>query len=267
MAERIDVLGTPDHCDILALAAHPDDIEITSGGYMIKAQRSGRTIGAVDFTRGEMGTQGTPETRLAEAKAASEIMKMTYRGNLAMPDSGLLVTQESRLAVAQTIRDLTPELVILPHWTQRHPDHTAAYQIGYDACFIAGLKAAPLDGEPHRPRRILYASYYRNTDFSFLVDISDVFQTQVDAIAAYASQFKAPTSLRQMLAELYDKLETAVTGEDTNRVFSPGISIYDLLHTRSHELGNRIGVAYAEPYTVREILRLDDPLAIPGRSI
>lgn len=235
------------HLDVLAIAAHPDDVEITCGGLMIKMASLGRTTGVLDLTEGEMGTFGSVETRRTEAAAAAEIMELSWRANLCLPDSAVELTQAYKLKLAQVIRDTTPELVILPHWVQRHPDHLACSRLGFDACFIAGLRKADLTGEPFRPRKIIYASYYGNTDFSFLVDISEKMEKKCQAVAAYASQF----------------------GEEVpaKRIFQPGVDIFDLMRTRGAALGQTVGAGFAEAYVVKENILIDDPLVMPVNSI
>src|SRR3984885_5356481 len=150
--------------DLLAIAAHPDDVELTCGGTLLVAAAQGYKTGILDLTAGEMGTRGTPETRLKEAGAAARILRVAHRGNLRLPDAHLEVTMEYKLAVAKRIRALQPRTVILPYWEGRHPDHYTAARLGYEGCFLAGLKQLPIEGEPFRPFKILYATsyYYRN---------------------------------------------------------------------------------------------------------
>jgi len=251
--------------DVLAIAAHPDDVEITCGGLIIKMARMGRRTGILDLARGEMGTYGNENDRTEEAAAAGKIMGLAYRSNLGIPDSGIEFTQENKLRIAQVIRDTQPELVVLPHWEQRHPDHLACSRLGYDACFLAGLSKLDIDGKPHRPRKVIYASYYRNRVHSFLVDISDVFAQKIEAVAAYRSQFGD-----------HEKSQTGgITGinleelkeDDSKDVFSPGIGIYDLMYTRGRALGQLVGVEYAEGFVVKENILVDDPQKMPVRSL
>ena len=233
--------------DVLAVAAHPDDTEITCGGTLIKLASMGRAVGALDLARGEMGTYGDQADRDAEAAAAAEIMGLRWRGNVGLPDAGIEHTQQNRLKVAQFIRSLKPELVILPHWEQRHPDHLATMQIGYDACFLAGLKKIDLEGEPHRPRKIIYASYYRDKEHTFLVDISEHFERKCEAVAAYKSQF-----------------------QDNNiakNIFHPGVTVFDLMRDRGAALAHSVGVRYAEAFTIKETILVEDPQKMPVRSI
>jgi bacillithiol biosynthesis deacetylase BshB1 len=253
--------------DILAIAAHPDDIEITCGGTLIKMAGKGRRTGALDLTRGEMGTYGDETTRDREAARAAEILGLSYRENLSLPDSAIEYTQANRLAIAQVIRNTRPEMVILPHWQQRHPDHLACSRLAYDACFLSGLKKVALEGEAFRPRKIVYVSYFRNTDYSFMVDISDEFEQKCRAVAAYESQFGRTSGdkIKQALKLTLNLPELIRSGGKD--VFHPGTGIYDLMHTRAHQLGQMVGIEYAEAFTVKEHILIDDPQTMPVRSV
>ena len=233
--------------DVLAIAAHPDDTEITCGGLLIKMAKMGRKTGVLDLTKGETGTLGDESTRLKEAAAATKVMGLAFREYLGLPDSGVEYNQANKLEIAQVIRDTAPELVILPHWEQRHPDHLAASRLGYDACFLAGLKRLNLQGEPARPRKIIYASYFRNQDISFLVDITNEYDQKCEAVKCYDSQFGDP--------------------EKRLIVFQPGESVFDIMHIRGARLGQMAGVKYAEGYTIKETFLIDDPQKMPVRSI
>jgi len=256
--------------DYLAIAAHPDDIEITCGGLMIKMADLGRKTGAVDLTCGEMGTFGHAGQRIEEATRAAELMGMSYRTQLDIPDSAVELNQPNRLKVAQVIRDTAPEVVVLPHWQQRHPDHRICSQLGYDACFLAGLKNAPLDGDPHRPSRILYASYYRNTDISFLVNVSEQFVRKLRAVSTYTSQFGDSTEELDRIVSLTEGGTVAVISSESvqeNEIFHPGTSIYEYMYIRSRHMALLGNVMFAEGYTVKENLTLDDPDVLLNRSI
>jgi len=233
--------------DILAIAAHPDDVEITCAGFMINMADRGRRTGVLDLTAGEMGTLGDESDRASEADAAARVMGLAERHNLGLPDSAVEVNHENKLKIASVIRATQPELVLVPHWEQRHPDHVACSRLGYDACFLAGLKKLPIEGEPYRPRKVAYVSYFRNTDYSFLVDISEEFERKCEAVAAYHSQFG-----------------NAVTAKS---IFQPGLDIYDLMKTRAAQLGQLVGVKYAEAFTIKEHLLVDDPQKMPVRSL
>ena len=127
---------------------------------MIKLIDMGYDVGILDLTAGESGSRGNAETRKSEAECASKVMGLKYRHNLGFPDAGLYDTQENALKLSEIIRQTKPELVILPYWKQRHPDHSAAGQIGYRGCFLAGLEKMPINGKPHRPRKIIYSSSF-----------------------------------------------------------------------------------------------------------
>jgi len=237
----------PVKLDILAIAAHPDDVEITCGGTLIKMAKMGRSVGVLDLTAGEMGTLGDRTDRAEEATAAAEVMGLAYRTNLGFPDSAVLVSQKNRLAIAEVIRATQPEMVLLPHWEQRHPDHRICSELGYDACFLAGLKKLDLPGEPFRPRKIAYVSYFRNDRHTFLVDISDYFEQKCEAVRAYHSQFGNPVTAKH--------------------IFQPGLDIFDLMKTRGGQLGQLVGVQYAEGFSLKELMLVDDPQHLPVRSI
>ena len=261
-------METPIKLDALAIAAHPDDIEITSGGLLIKMVKKGRAVGALDLTRGEMGTYGDKEDRVAEANRAGEIMGLAFRSQLDIPDSAVEANQLNRAKVARIIRDTRPELVLLPHWEQRHPDHLACSRLGYDACYLAGLKKAKLEGEPFRPRKIVYVSYFRNNDYSFLVDISEEMELKMEAVAAYRSQFGDAAG--EMIARVLnnnDAGEYGARGDQARNIFHPGENIFELMHVRARQLGSMVGVRYAEAFTVREQMLVDDPQKLPVRSI
>ena len=251
--------------DILAIAAHPDDAEITCGGLLLRMADLGRKTGVLDLTAGEMGTHGDENDRAREAQAAAEALGLAYRGNLEIPDSAVEYTQEHKLKIAAVIREVRPELVVLPHWKQRHPDHLACSRLGYDACFLAGLKKLDVPGEPYRPRKVVYVSYFRNTDYSFLVDISAVFERKLEAIAAYESQFGEAAALKEKMKTGFSLRELAQA--ESKDVFSPGVNIYDLMYARSRHLGQMVGVMFAEAYTVREQMLIDDPQKMPVRSL
>ena len=236
-----------DVLDILAVAAHPDDVEITCGGLLIKMAHRGRRVGVVDLTRGEMGTLGDESTRWQEAQAAAEVLGLAQRDCLGLPDSAVEVTQDAKQKLAEVVRRRRPELVVLPHWEQRHPDHLACSRLGYEACFLAGLRKAPLAGEPHRPRKIVYVSYFRNTDYSFLVDISDVMETKCEAVRAYRSQFGAQVTAKH--------------------IFQPGLDVFELMRVRAAQLGQLVGVQFAEAYTIKEHMLVDDPQSLPVQSL
>ena len=178
--------------DLLAIAAHPDDVELTCGGTMIKMARRGYKTGILDLTAGEMGTRGTPETRAKEAAKAAKLLGVAWRGTLRVPDSDVQPSRHYKLKLAALIRELRPKTVILPYWQARHPDHYHASTLGYEGCFLAGLKQLPVPGEPHRPFKILYSTSYAEVRPTFIVDITKEFEQRRKAILAFSSQFRPP---------------------------------------------------------------------------
>jgi N-acetylglucosamine malate deacetylase 1 len=235
--------------DLLAIAPHPDDVELTSGGTMIKMAQAGYATGILDLTRGETGTRGTPETRLKEAARAAKIMGAKVRRNLGLPDAHLKVTDDYKAAVASVIRELEPHTVILPYWEGRHPDHYTAAQLGYEACFVAGLKNYPLEGRPFRPFKILYAAAYADVRPTFAVDITEQYERRRQAILAYASQFRPPKHDRK------------------SRVAIPLDELEGLMSLQARSYGRLIRVKYAEGFVVKEIARVEDVVKLPVRSI
>jgi N-acetylglucosamine malate deacetylase 1 len=235
--------------DLLAVAPHPDDVELTCGGTMIKMAQAGYNTGILDLTRGETGTRGTPEKRLQEAVRAGKVMGVKVRRNLGLPDAHLRVCDEYKAAIAEVIRELEPRTVILPYWEGRHPDHYTAGVLGYEACFVAGLKNYALGGKPFRPFKIIYAAAYSDVQPTFAVDITNQYDKRRRAILAYASQFNPPKHDRRSRVVLpLDRLEARMS--DTARHY-----------------GQMIGVKYAEGFVVKEIARVDDVVALPVRSM
>src|SRR5271169_5951647 len=173
--------------DILALAAHRDDVEQTCGGTLLKMAERGYRTGILDLTQGEMGTRGTAEDRASEAAEAARILKVSWRHSLDIPDGRVENTWENRLKVAAVLREQRPRVLILPYWEGRHPDHYTASILGYEAAFLSGLAKLPLSPQPsaigensdcltpHRPFKIIYASLYRDVRPTFVVDITDQF--------------------------------------------------------------------------------------------
>ena len=157
--------------DVLAIAAHPDDVEQTCGGTLIASAELGYRTGVLDLTAGDMGTRGAPDIRIRESQSAALHLLLAWRQNLRWPDARLENTISARMTLAGVIRRIQPRVVILPYWEGRHPDHYRASEIGYEACFLAGLRRLEEDTAPHRPFKILYSSLYANVTPSFVVDI------------------------------------------------------------------------------------------------
>jgi bacillithiol biosynthesis deacetylase BshB1 len=238
--------------DILAIAAHRDDVEQTCGGTLLKASQRGQQTGILDLTQGEMGTRGTAEDRAREAADAARILGAGWRKALDIPDGRVENTWENRLKVAGVLRETRPRVVILPYWKGRHPDHYTASILGYEACFLAGL--AKLDTgagaaklAPHRPFKIIYATLYYDVRPSFVVDISEQFEKKFASILAYKSQFSDQDA-----------------GKD---LFPAQAEIRARVDSMARFYGALGGVTYAEPFLQKEVGLVDDLLAIPVKSI
>ncbi|MGC2323687.1 MAG: bacillithiol biosynthesis deacetylase BshB1, partial [Terriglobales bacterium] len=180
----------PAQIAILAIAAHRDDIEQTCGGTLLKMADRGHATGILDLTQGELGTRGTAEDRTREAEEAARILRVGWRRALDIPDGRVENTWENRLKIAGVVRETRPQVVILPYWQGRHPDHYTTSVLGYEACFLAGLAKLDLDGlAPHRPFKIVYATLYYDIRPTFVVDITEQFEARLQSILAYKSQF------------------------------------------------------------------------------
>lgn len=235
--------------DLLAIAAHRDDVELTCAGTLIKAADQGHRTGIIDLTAGETGTRGSAELRAAEAEAAARVMGVAVRKNLGLPDAGLSNTDEARRLVVEAIRELAPRVVILPYPVGRHPDHRIASELSRDACFLAGLAKYPAAGTPHRPFKILYALAYREDPVkpSFVVDVSAQFERKMKAIRCYASQFDGATS----------------AGE----IFPTGQDLYGLVETQNAHYGSLIRSRFGEPFFTYETVLVDDVVTLGVQSM
>jgi bacillithiol biosynthesis deacetylase BshB1 len=226
--------------DLLAIFAHRDDAELNCGGTLAKTARLGKKVGILDLTQGEMGTRGSAEIRRAEADAAARVLGATVRDNLGLPDAGIVNDPETREKLARVIRRLAPRVVICPALEGRHPDHRVTAQLVRDACFVAGLQKVAPDVPKHRPLKILHCLTYRQ-DFvrpTFVVDVSQDFETKLAAIRCYASQFEGATQ----------------AGE----VYPTGESLEDVVRHHSAYYGALIRAAHGEPYFTTEMMAVDD---------
>ena len=248
--------------DILAIAAHRDDVEQTCGGTLLKAAQRGQKTGILDLTRGEMGTRGTAEDREREANDAAKILGVGWRRALDIPDGRVENTWENRLKVARVIRETRPRVVILPYWKGRHPDHYTASILGYEACFLAGLAKLGTRGQgpeasadshevsalsPHRPFKIVYATLYYDIRPTFVVDISEQFEGKFASILAYKSQFSDQEA-----------------GKD---LFPAHQEIRARVDSMARFYGMLGGVTHGEPFLQKEVGLVEDLLAIPVKSI
>jgi bacillithiol biosynthesis deacetylase BshB1 len=230
--------------DLLAIAAHRDDVELTCAGTLIKMQRKGYRTAIIDLTRGEMGTRGSAAVREQEALNAAEIIGVTERVNAGLPDAALHNTDETRGVLVSLIRRFRPRTVILPYPVGRHPDHRIAAEISRDACYLAGLAKYDAAGDAHRPNKVLYAQAYREDPIkpSFVVDISDEFESKMAAIKCYRSQFDG--------------------AEAAGEIFPTGQDLYELIRIQNAHYGSLIRKLYGEPFYTHETVELDDVVDI-----
>jgi bacillithiol biosynthesis deacetylase BshB1 len=233
--------------DILAIAAHRDDVEQTCGGTLLKMAQMGRTTAILDLTQGEMGTRGRAEDRAREAEDARKILGVSWRKALDIADGRVENTFENRKKVATVIRELRPRVLILPYWQARHPDHYTAGVLGYEAAFVAGLAKLDLGFPPHRPFKIVYASLYADVRPSFVVDISDQFEARLQSLLAYRSQYSDQAA--------------------GSTLFPREAEIRERIASMAGFYGQLAGVKYAEPFVQKEIGLVEDLLAIPVQSI
>ncbi len=244
-----DLTANAGAIDILAIAAHRDDVEQTCGGTLLVMQARGWRTGILDLTRGESGTRGSAVEREAEAIAAATILRVAHREALDLPDGNVQNTYENRLKIAAVLRRLRPRVVILPYWQGRHPDHYTSASLGYEACFLSGLSRVDLPGgdAPHRPYKILYASLYADVRPTFTVDISPFIETRLQALLAYRSQYA-----RQ---------------DQGGALFVPEEEIRERTFATARHYGLLSGVRYAEPFVQKEVALVDDLITLPVASI
>ncbi len=235
--------------DLLAIAAHRDDVELTCAGTLLKARAQGYQTGILDLTAGESGTRGSADLRAAEAERAAAVLGVAERRNAGLPDAYLQNNEESRRIVVEQIRHFRPRTVILPFPVGRHPDHRVASELGRDACFLAGLSRYRAGGEPHRPHKVLYALAYREDPVkpTFVVDISEHFAAKMEAIRCYASQFDGARA----------------AGE----IFPTGLELYSLVEVQNAHYGSLIRTRYGEPFFTHETVDLADVVALGVQSM
>ena len=236
--------------DILAIAAHRDDVEQTCGGTLLAMHGRGWSTGILDLTQGESGTRGTAAERAAEAVEAARILKVAHREALDLPDGNVENTYENRLKIAGVLRRLRPRVVILPYWEGRHPDHYTTARLGYEACFVSGLSKVTVPGveaAPHRPYKIIYASLYADVRPAFVVDITAHVEARFQALMAYRSQYGNQT-----------------TG---GGLFVPEEEIRERMFATARHYGLLAGVRYAEPFVQKEVGLVDDLVMLGVASI
>jgi bacillithiol biosynthesis deacetylase BshB1 len=235
--------------DILAIAAHRDDVELTCAGTLLKAVDAGYRTAILDLTAGETATRGSAALRAEEAERAAKVLGVSERQNAGLPDAHLHNTDEARRAIVAQIRHFAPRVVILPFPVGRHPDHRVASELGRDACYLAGLARYGATGNPHRPHKLLYALSYREDPIkpTFVVDISKQFDRKLAAIKCYASQFDGAKA----------------AGE----IFSTGQDLYSLVETQNAHYGSLIRARYGEPFFTHETIEVEDVMKLGVQSL
>ncbi len=229
--------------DILAFGAHPDDVELSCGGTLLKLAEQGYSTAIIDLTRAELSTQGNPEQRRQEAETAGRILKVAVRENLMFPDGGIVNNEENRLRVIETIRKHKPQIVLAPFNQDRHPDHEHTSQLVRECCFYAGLEKIQTRSEPHRPHTVLYYFQHWVEQPVFIVDISDTFETKMEAVRAYKSQF-----IR--------------TEKNIKETFINRPEFLQSIKNRAEYFGYQAGVRYGEAFHVRLPIKLDNLMDI-----
>jgi len=249
--------------DVLAIAAHRDDVEQTCGGALLKMALKGARTGVLDLTQGELGSRGSAESRAAEAADAARILQVAWREALDIPDGRVENTYTNRIKIARVIREQRPRVVILPYWKGRHPDHYTCATLGYEACFLAGLRrlghtSATQDvdsfeihrlrnHEPFRPFKIVYATLYYDVRPTFVVDITNEFEAKLESIYAYKEQFA----------------DQSVGSKD----FPAHAEIRERVASMAHFYGMMAGVKYGEPFFQKEVGLVGDLRLVPVQSI
>ncbi len=233
--------------DVLAIAAHRDDVEQTCGGTMLRMAARGLRTAILDLTQGEGGTRGSAEERAQEATEAARLLGVGWRQALALPDGAIENTLENRMAVVRVLRQIRPRVVILPYWQARHPDHATTAPLGSEACFLSGLARVETGLAPHRPFKIVYASLYADVRPSFIVDITSFIEQRHHALMAYNSQYAN---------------QTAGSG-----LFVPEEEIRERTFAEARHYGLLAGVRYGEPFVQKEVGLVDDLTLVPVQSI
>ncbi len=223
---------------IMAVGAHPDDVELGVGGLLHKHTERGDSCCIVDLTAGEMGTRGTPEIRAKESQKAAEILGLDLRKNLAMPDGQLSVSDQNKKKLIEVIRDYQPHIFITPSAVERHPDHESAYRLCKECFFLSGLAKYPASGTPWRPKLMLSYIQERWTEPDIIVDISDSFEAKKESIAAHQSQFYQEGSTESA---------TLISTEN----------YWKNVESRARFLGSRIGSVYAEGLKTEDAIGLN----------
>ena len=233
--------------DVLAIAAHRDDVEQTCGGTLLRMATRGLRTAILDLTQGEAGTRGSAEERANEAAEAARLLGVGWRDALDLPDGAVENTFENRMKIVRVLRAVRPRVVILPYWQARHPDHATAATLGYEACFLSGLSKVDTGLPPHRPFKIVYASLYADVRPSFVVDITPFIEQRHAALMAYTSQYAS---------------QAAGSG-----LFVPPEEIRERTFAEARHYGLLAGVRYGEPFVQKEVGLVEDLTLLAVQSI
>jgi bacillithiol biosynthesis deacetylase BshB1 len=233
--------------DILAIAAHRDDVEQTCGGTLLKMRSIGLETGILDLTQGEAGTRGSATERGGEAAAAAQILGVRWREALDIADGRVENTWENRLKIVRVLRELRPRVVILPYWQGRHPDHYTTATLGYEACFVSGLERVETGVASHRPYKVIYASLYADVRPSFVVDITPFIEQRLQSLLAYRSQY--------------------ANSEQGSALFVPEEEIRERTFAEARHYEQFAGVRYGEPFVQKEVGLVDDLMKLPVASL
>ncbi len=239
--------STDFRADVLAIAAHRDDVEQTCGGALLRMAARDLRTAILDLTQGEAGTRGTAQDRAREAEEAARILGVGWRRALALPDGAIADTLENRVEIVRVLRLLRPRVVILPYWQARHPDHAIVAALGYQACFLSGLRKIDTGAEPHRPFKIVYAGLYADVRPSFIVDITPFIEQRHQALMAYRSQYAN---------------QRAGSG-----LFVAEEEIRERAFAEARHYGLLAGVRYGEPFVQKEVGLVDDLTLLPVQSL
>jgi bacillithiol biosynthesis deacetylase BshB1 len=237
----------PPAADVLAIAAHRDDVEQTCGGTLLRMAARGLRTAILDLTQGEAGTRGTAQQRAEEAEQAAHLLGVGWRQALDLPDGAVENTLENRVKIVRVLRQLRPRVVILPYWQARHPDHAISASLGYESCFLAGLAKVDTGSAPHRPFKIVYASLYADVRPTFIVDISPFIEQRHAALMAYRSQY--------------------ANQPQGSTLFVPEEEIRERTFAEARHYGLLAGVRYGEPFVQKEVSLVDDLTLLPVQSI
>jgi bacillithiol biosynthesis deacetylase BshB1 len=233
--------------DVLAIAAHRDDVEQTCGGTLLRSAARGLRTAILDLTQGEAGTRGTADDRAREADEAARILGVSWRQALDLPDGAIANTLENRTRIVRVLRTVRPRVVILPYWQARHPDHAIVASLGYEACFLSGLAKIDTGAPPHRPFKIVYASLYADVRPSFIVDITPFVEQRHAALMAYRSQY--------------------ANQQAGGGLFVPEEEIRERTFAEARHYGLLAGVLYGEPFLQKEVGLVDDLTLLPVQSL